>query len=54
MAYLIAGTVMTLSVAEPEGHSAIASLFKCDILYLWLVAWSLCRTSCVAYALGYT
>jgi len=40
MAYLIAAIVMTLSVLE--GHSPITSLFKCNILYLWHVAWSLC------------
>jgi len=46
MAYLIAEIVMTLSVRE--GHSYIASLFKCDILYLWHVTWSfcICRASC--------
>ena len=32
MAYLIAALVMTLSVLE--GHSPIASLFKCGISYL--------------------
>jgi len=31
---------MTLSVLE--GHSPIASFFKCDISYLWHVARSLC------------
>jgi len=29
---------MTLSILE--GHSPIASLFKCDISYWWYVAWS--------------
>jgi len=33
MAYLIATIVMTLSFLE--SHSSIASLFKCDISYLW-------------------
>jgi len=39
---------MTLSVLE--GHSPIASLFKCDILYLWHVARFLCicRVSCAS------
>jgi len=32
MAYLIAATVMKLSVLE--GYSPIASLFKCEISYL--------------------
>jgi len=36
MAYLIAAIVMTLSVLE--GHSLIASLFKCDISHVWPVA----------------
>jgi len=38
---------MTLSVLE--GHSPIASHFKCDIWYLWRVARSLCicRASCL-------
>jgi len=31
---------MTLNVLE--GHSLIASLFNCDISYLWRVARSLC------------
>ena len=31
---------MTLSVLE--GHSPIASLFKCNISFLWCVARSLC------------
>jgi len=37
---------MTLSVLE--GHSPMASLFKCDIFYLQCVARSLCtcRASC--------
>jgi len=37
---------MTLHVIE--GHSPVASLFKCDILYLWRIMWSLCicRASC--------
>jgi len=39
-AYLIAATAMTLNVLE--GHSLIASFFKCDISYLWRVARSLC------------
>jgi len=33
---------MTLSVLQD--HSPIASLFKCDISYLWRVARSLCST----------
>jgi len=33
MAYLIAAVIMTLSVLED--HSAVASLFKCSISYLW-------------------
>jgi len=37
-AYLIVAVVMTLSVLE--GHSPLASLFKCNILYLWHVAHS--------------
>jgi len=47
MAYLIAAIVMTLSVLE--GHSPIASLFKCNISYLWHLTWSLCicRASCL-------
>jgi len=42
----MAAVVMTLSVLE--GDSPIASLFKCDISYLWRVARSLCigRASC--------
>ena len=46
MAYLLAAIVMTMSVVE--GHSPIASLFKCDISYLQCVTGSLCirRTSC--------
>jgi len=48
MAYLIAPIVMTLSVLE--GNSAIASLFKCDISYLWHIMRSLslciCRVFC--------
>jgi len=40
MAYLIAAIVMTLSVLE--GYSPNASLFKCDISYLWHTARSLC------------
>ena len=36
MASLIAATVMTLSVLE--GHSPIASLFKCDIFALVLLS----------------
>ena len=38
---------MTSSVLE--GHSPIASLFKCDISYFWCVARSLCicRASCL-------
>jgi len=40
MAYVIAAIVMTLSVLE--GHSLIASLFKCDISHLWCVARSVC------------
>jgi len=45
-AYLIAAIVMTLGVVE--GHFPIASLFKCDISYLWRVAQSFCisRASC--------
>jgi len=37
---------MTLSVLE--NHSPIASLFKCDISYLWHVmqSFSICRASC--------
>ena len=38
MANLIAANVMILSVLE--GHSILQALFKCDILYLWHVAWS--------------
>jgi len=43
--YLIAAIVMILSALE--GRSPIASLFTCDVLYLWHVAWSLyiCRAS---------
>jgi len=46
MAYLIAATVVTVNVLE--GHFLIASLFKCDISYLWHVTRSLCicRASC--------
>jgi len=46
MAYITVAIVMTLSVLE--GHSSIASLFKCDFWFLWHVAWSLCiyRGSC--------
>jgi len=46
MAYLTAAFVMTLSVLE--GHSPIASLFKCDMAFLWCITWSLCvcRASC--------
>jgi len=33
MAYLIAAIVMTLSVHED--HIPIASIFKCNISYLW-------------------
>jgi len=40
MAYLIAAIVMILSVLE--GHSTIASLFKCNVSYLWCVTQSLC------------
>jgi len=42
-----AADVMTLSVLE--GHPAFASLFKCDVSYLWHVMWSLCicRASCL-------
>jgi len=40
MAYLIAASVMTLSILK--GHFPIASLFKCDVSYLWHVARSLC------------
>jgi len=40
MVYLLAATVMILSVLE--GHSPIASLFKCDISYLCHVTRSLC------------
>jgi len=38
--------VMTISILE--GHSSIASLFKCDISYLWHIVWSLfiCGASC--------
>jgi len=45
--YLIAAIVMTLSVFE--SNSPIASIFKCDISYLWRVARSLCicRASCI-------
>ena len=43
MGYLIAAIVITLSVLVfLKGHSPIASLFKCDILYLWRVAGFLC------------
>jgi len=37
---------MTLSALK--GYSSIASLFKCDISYLWRVARSfcICRASC--------
>jgi len=35
MAYLITAIVMTLGVLE--NHSFIASLFNCDISYLWHV-----------------
>jgi len=47
MTYLITAIVMTLSVLE--GDSPIVCLFKCDILYLWHVAWSvcICRASCL-------
>jgi len=47
MAYLTAASVMTLSVLEV--HSAIASLFKCAVSYLWRVTWSLylCRAFCI-------
>jgi len=47
MAYLIAAIIMTLSVFE--GHSPIASLFRCDISYLWHVVLFLCicRASCL-------
>jgi len=38
--YLMADVVMALSVLE--AHSPIVSLFKCDISYLWHVAWALC------------
>jgi len=40
---------MTLSVLE--GHSPIASLFKCNISYLYHITWSLCifRASCILY-----
>ena len=45
-AHLLAAIiVMTLSVIE--GHSPIASLFRCDISYLWRVARSLCNCVCV-------
>ena len=46
---LTAAIVMTLSVLE--GHSTVASLFDCDILYLWHVASSfcICRASCKQY-----
>jgi len=46
MAYVIAAIVMTLSVLD--GNFLIASLFKCDISYLWHIVWSLCicRASC--------
>jgi len=46
MAHLIAAIVMTSNVYE--GHSPTTSVFKCDILYLWQVTWSLCicRASC--------
>jgi len=40
MAYLTAATVITLIVLE--GQFPIASLFKCDITYLWHIAQSLC------------
>ena len=54
----IATAVMTLSVVE--GHSAIASFFKCDFSYLWQVARCLCiilqasllTEYCVAFLLG--
>jgi len=46
-AYLIAAIVMILSVFG--GNSIIASLFKCDISYLWRVARSLCI--CIALCL---
>ena len=39
MADLTAAIIMTLSILE--GHSSIASLFKCDILYLWCIMRSL-------------
>jgi len=45
MAYLIAAILMTLSVLE--GNSPIASLFKCNISYLWHVTQSFCI--CKAY-----
>jgi len=37
---------MTLSVLG--GHSPIASLFSCNLSYLWHVVWSLCifKASC--------
>jgi len=44
--YLIAAVLMTLSVLE--GHTPIASLFKCNISYFWRVTPSpcICRASC--------
>jgi len=47
MAYLTAATVMIMSVLE--GHSPIASLYKCIISYLWHTVQSICiyRASCI-------
>jgi len=47
MAYLIGAVIMTLSFVE--GHSSIASLFKCDILCLCRVAWFLCICRAFCY-----
>jgi len=51
MAYLIAAIVMTWSVLE--GHSPIASLFKCSIVYLLRVMWSLCNCSAELLVMSY-
>jgi len=47
MVCLVAAILMILSVLE--GYSPIASLFKCDILYLWCIARSLCICSLLVF-----
>ena len=52
MCVLMLLIVMTFSVLE--GHSPIASLFKCNISYFWCVAQSLCicRASCLSLSVN--